>query len=170
MQAILIVDDDCETRDALAGLLTDEGYVVRVASDGADALEQLRAGYVGLVLTDLLMPRMSGWTLLEIMASEGDLAAIPAVVITALSRDRLPGGVVALRKPFAIDALFDVVERALRRTSVSGLCAAPMWIDTESESAVRTRFPQSRSALAKCGGSMLEAGALPSYAYAHRHH
>ena len=59
----LVVDDDPDIREALAGILADEGYQVTACADGAQALAHLGAGSDPpcLILLDLMMPGMSGW-------------------------------------------------------------------------------------------------------------
>jgi CheY-like chemotaxis protein len=113
MKSVLVVDDDLETRDTIAGLLEEEGYVVLVASDGTNALAQLASGDVGLALVDLLMPKMNGWTLLEALAADASFGHVPVVVLTALSKVSLPIGVPVLRKPFEFDTLLELVRQSI---------------------------------------------------------
>ena len=61
---VLLVDDDPLVRKLVSGCLVAAGYVVRVAVDGLDALDKLRAGLPDLIISDLNMPRMSGIELL----------------------------------------------------------------------------------------------------------
>ena len=64
---VLIVDDEKFIRDILADFLGMEGYVVRVAEDGAAALGELQNAHYDMVISDLKMPRMGGIELLEAM-------------------------------------------------------------------------------------------------------
>jgi DNA-binding response OmpR family regulator len=108
---VLVVDDEEDVRAALRDVLTDEGYPVTLAADGAEALAALAdAGEpVGVVLLDLMMPNASGWAVLR-----GLPAARPAViVVTALDPAyvRLPAGVVdrVVRKPFVVEEVLAAV-------------------------------------------------------------
>lgn len=64
---ILIVDDSNLIRRALSGLLVAAGYVVRTAVDGLDAIGKLRQGPPDLIISDLGMPRMSGFEFLAVV-------------------------------------------------------------------------------------------------------
>ena len=80
---VLIVDDDPQERRDLARIVTALGYVAEVACDGEEALEKLGANPVDAIVTDLMMPRMDGYTLLKTLLGRGDLT--PAVVLTGRS-------------------------------------------------------------------------------------
>ena len=64
---ILVVDDDASIREVSAAMLTDEGYQVLTAEDGMQALEALPQFSPNLVITDLRMPRMSGFEFLAVV-------------------------------------------------------------------------------------------------------
>jgi two-component system chemotaxis sensor kinase CheA len=83
---ILVVDDSITTRSLEKSILEAHGYEVRVAVDGVEALEQLRADPANLVITDVMMPRMDGLELLRQMKGDKDLAHIPIIVVTSLER------------------------------------------------------------------------------------
>jgi len=74
---VLVVDDEADLRNGLARLVAGLGAEVETAADGADALERVLAGDVRLVLTDLMMPRMSGAELLaEIKARRPEVEVV----------------------------------------------------------------------------------------------
>jgi CheY-like chemotaxis protein len=81
-QRILIVDGDFQTRAALALALQAAGYTTRVAANGLDALRVLRAWRPDLILLDLLMPGMDGWTFRTRQLLDPRLAGIPVVVLS----------------------------------------------------------------------------------------
>jgi len=83
---ILIADDDEETRNLHAAILDFEGYEVRVAVNGAEALEQLSTGRFRLLLTDRQMPVMDGETLVLALRSAG--MRIPVVMLSGSLADR----------------------------------------------------------------------------------
>ena len=78
---ILVADDDSESREGLRSLLELWGYEVETASDGRAALDRVPKVHPSLVITDVVMPRMSGLELLE--AIRRDLPMLPVIVMTA---------------------------------------------------------------------------------------
>ena len=81
--SILIVEDDDEIRELLAEMLADHGYPVRTAADGAQALALLRqAPAPCLIVLDLMMPKMDGWSLRRTLLEDPTLAGIPVVVLS----------------------------------------------------------------------------------------
>lgn len=92
---ILLVDDDPGIRDAMGMLLTEEGYDTATATDGFDALMQMKLATPDIIVSDLNMPRMSGYEFLSVVRQR--FCSIPVI---AMSGDydsdlRFPGGVVA---------------------------------------------------------------------------
>jgi two-component system, chemotaxis family, sensor kinase CheA len=83
---ILVVDDSLTTRSLEKSILEAHGYDVRVAVDGMQALEELRASGADLVITDVMMPRMDGLELLGRIKADKALAAIPVIMVTSLER------------------------------------------------------------------------------------
>lgn len=79
---VLVVEDDIEIRELLAEMLADAGYRVSVASNGAEALARLAEERPSLVILDLMMPVMDGWTLRARMLSDPSLADIPVIVVS----------------------------------------------------------------------------------------
>src|SRR5580704_10217706 len=78
---VLIVDDEASQRAGLAGMVKAWGMIAETASDGLEALEKLGQMPVDVVLTDLNMPGMDGFELLEKMHASPD--SPPAIVLTA---------------------------------------------------------------------------------------
>jgi two-component system chemotaxis response regulator CheY len=102
---ILLVEDDGAFRDALEEELTVAGYYVVTARDGQEALELLETIiHPGLVLLDLMLPRLNGWEVLDALQSDPRFANLPVAVVTAFS-DRAPAGTVLFRKPLQLDSL-----------------------------------------------------------------
>jgi len=82
--SVLIIDDEAGVVSGLTELLESEGYEVATASDGADALEQLRGGLrPSAILLDLMMPRMDGWDFRHEQMKDEDLKEIPIIILTA---------------------------------------------------------------------------------------
>lgn len=83
---VLVVDDSLTTRSLEKSILEAHGYDVRVAVDGVQALDELRARGADLVITDVMMPRMDGLELLANIKADKSLAAIPVIMVTSLER------------------------------------------------------------------------------------
>ena len=117
MRPILIVEDNDDTRRALAMLLNLEGYAVATAEDGLAGLRALLEQRPSLVLLDLTMPLMDGWEFRAEQRSLPDqsLAAIPVILLTALSdagrHARELGAAGFIQKPVEFAALLDAVRR-----------------------------------------------------------
>ncbi|MEZ6242346.1 MAG: response regulator [Phycisphaerales bacterium] len=84
---ILIVDDSLTTRTLEKSLLETEGFKVRIAVDGVEALETLREAPVDLVISDIEMPRLDGFGLLERIKSDPSLARIPVIIVSSMKRE-----------------------------------------------------------------------------------
>jgi DNA-binding response OmpR family regulator len=113
LRRVLVVDDEPAIRQVMIAALVDEGYHVDEAADGVDALELAMENVYDVILLDLQMPRMDGWTFLQRYSSlDGRHARIAicsakADVDTRVTRS---AAVAFLRKPFAIDDLLACVE------------------------------------------------------------
>jgi two-component system, chemotaxis family, sensor kinase CheA len=83
-RSILVVDDSVTSRSLEKSILEAQGYRVRVAIDGVEALEALRAETVDLIVTDIQMPRLDGFGLLEALKSDSRLKGIPVIVVSSL--------------------------------------------------------------------------------------
>jgi CheY-like chemotaxis protein len=120
MATVLVADDDASVRRVLQRALAREGYEVRCAGDGAEALEFIEADAPDLVVTDINMPDMDGIELLIQVARRGGIKVIaisggglfPAHEL--LEDARLFGAVDILPKPFDIAVLLERVAAALR--------------------------------------------------------
>jgi CheY-like chemotaxis protein len=112
---ILVVDDDEAVRDGTVECLTDEGYDVRAASNGREALELLETLRPELVIIDWRMPVMSGQEFLASLGADASLATIPALILTASQVSEIvASNVTVLQKPVRRKALLDAVRARLR--------------------------------------------------------
>jgi CheY-like chemotaxis protein len=112
MATVLLVDDDSNALDALKELVGQEGYRVRTAADGSDALKSALADPPDVVISDCMMPRMDGLELMRAMRNNRKLADVPLVLVSALVTPPADADVVGfLRKPFAVSQLLDILRR-----------------------------------------------------------
>jgi signal transduction histidine kinase/DNA-binding response OmpR family regulator len=81
---VLVVDDDPRTRQLLARLLGPEGFRVRVAADGDEALAAIARQRPDAVILDLMLPRTDGFGVLEALRDDPATADLPVVVVSAL--------------------------------------------------------------------------------------
>lgn len=109
---ILVVDDEETICETLKDVFEEEGYNVEIATNGVDALALIRSMAVkpGMVILDLLMPRMDGNAVYEALKADPALADIPVVISTS-DPSRAPSGVLIMRKPVDLDLLLDTVRK-----------------------------------------------------------
>jgi CheY-like chemotaxis protein len=129
---ILVVDDNPEVLETIAMLLISAGYVVRVAEDGFAALLQLRKMQPDVMISDLEMPRMSGFELLSVVRRR-----FPQILTLAMSGayagDGLPAGVIAdgfYAKGGHFRKLFGAIERLIAASGSNPHRqeVAPVWV------------------------------------------
>lgn len=113
---ILLVEDDFDVREALAETLREEGYVLDCACDGVEALAYLKGGgSPGLILLDLMMPRMNGTEFRLAQKADPRLRHFPVVLLSADGRmdekARLLQADGAVRKPIDLSELLQTIHR-----------------------------------------------------------
>src|SRR4051812_30817862 len=110
-RGILLVEDEAAIAELLRRVLVRAGYSVRIASDGIQALAALAGDRPALLILDLILPGMSGYTILEHIAQQQ--IAMPIVIITGnpLYHDSLHHAGIRhiLIKPFRIEELLDAL-------------------------------------------------------------
>ncbi len=121
MATILVVDDDADIRLLTKLTLERDGHVVHTAEDGPAALAYVESRRPDVIVLDVMMPEVDGFTVLtRLKASEPSVAGIPVVIVSALSGplDRATGGIEGavryLTKPIDLDQLRDAVTWALQ--------------------------------------------------------
>jgi CheY-like chemotaxis protein len=116
-RGVFVIDDDEGIRIALRVALAEEGYPVEFACNGSEGLAWLRqtGEHPCVILLDLMMPVMDGWSFREEQQKDPDLKDIPVVVMTADGRSRFKADAMdangALAKPVRLAALLEVVTR-----------------------------------------------------------
>lgn len=128
-QKILLIEDDREISSTLVTVLEGAGYRVATASNGVDGQRMVQQDSPALIITDMMMPRMGGFPVLEYLRT---LENPPKVImITANEGGRhkayaeMLGVVDYLRKPFAMDVLLESVRKALTDEESAEEEAAP---------------------------------------------
>ena len=119
---ILIVDDSQDTTWLLKRVLTEEGYAVQVAHDGREGLRQAFDFRPDLVLLDVMMPDMDGWTMLGRLR---EFSEVPVIMLTAVGGEQSmvqgldSGADDYVTKPYGMEELKARVRAVLRRRGVS---------------------------------------------------
>jgi CheY-like chemotaxis protein len=111
ISTVLVVEDEPVIRELMAILLEDEGYAVRQAVDGLQALEVMEQHGIDLVLSDVKMPRLDGASLVHRLRSRGD--ETPVLLMSAVYAEVDLPGVRFLRKPVNCEHLLDIIAAAL---------------------------------------------------------
>jgi CheY-like chemotaxis protein len=108
---ILIVEDNSDVRRLYAIGLNQRGYEVKLAANGAEAVERIESERPDVILLDWLMPLMDGSEVLERLSRQSDLPAIPIIVISgqpAPAQSELDPRIRSwLTKPVSIDELVE---------------------------------------------------------------
>jgi signal transduction histidine kinase len=123
--SLLIVDDNIDNLRSLAAILRLEGYKVRKAISGQVALETVRSHPPNLILLDIKMPQMDGYTVCSILKEDTTTCSIPIIFLSALNEtaDKLKafavGGVDYITKPFQAPEVVARVENQLRLQRLS---------------------------------------------------
>jgi DNA-binding NtrC family response regulator len=117
-EKILLVEDDSITRKSISETLTNEGYEVTEAKDGAEALKLLTRDRFDLVLSDLVLPKVHGLKLVELLRTK--FPGTPTVVMSGyLSRDSgttiLEGWAEFIEKPIDSDVLLAAIKHLLMK-------------------------------------------------------
>jgi len=129
---ILIVDNDPSVRFSLSQILRHAGHSVRTAEDGFQALQEIHGALPDILLSDLNMPRMSGFELLSIVRRR--FPYIYVIGMTGAFVDRLPAGIAAdgfYRKASDITILFQMIRTGIeadRNLVLSCRESAPIWV------------------------------------------
>jgi CheY-like chemotaxis protein len=111
---ILVVDDEPSIRDFLAFVLQDEGFDVHTASNGREALDVAKQSPPDVVLTDLMMPVVDGYELINGLREERiPVRAIIAMSAVSIAGDRGPNADLFISKPFEIEQILTSVQALL---------------------------------------------------------
>ncbi len=127
---VLAVDDSADNRDLLARYLTRKGHTVLLADSGSQALQILDQHPVDLVLLDLIMPGMNGSEVLTRMKANGELRALPVIVI---SGQQDMDDIISCIEAGADDYLFKPFNQVLLQARISAGLERKRWYDREEQ-------------------------------------
>lgn len=117
MKTILVVDDEFGIAEALAALLSDEGFRVITAVNGRQALQKVAEARPDLIILDLMMPVLDGGAVLEALQASEEHKTIPVVLMSGVAENAVkkyaPAYAAFLRKPFTAGVLLREVKRLL---------------------------------------------------------
>lgn len=119
MKTVLVVDDLKAQLNLITGYLEQEGFQVLTAKNGCEALEKATAQSPDLVITDLVMPEMSGLEFCRKLKKDPSTASIPVIACTTKDRDidkkwaKKQGVVAYLVKPFTRDEMINAVKNSV---------------------------------------------------------
>jgi PleD family two-component response regulator len=122
---ILIVDDNPANLDLLSGILSEQGYKVRLIPDGQLALMSVKSTLPDLILLDILMPEMDGYQVCEKLKADERTKDIPVIFVSAVHEvfDKVKafslGGVDYITKPFEAKEVLARIETQLRISRLS---------------------------------------------------
>ncbi|MGL5415613.1 MAG: response regulator transcription factor [Clostridium sp.] len=122
MKKILVVEDDIKIRELIVEFLSAEEYTVKGAKDGLEGYSMFREETFDLIITDIMMPRMDGYALTNLIREESE---IPIIMLTALNdeQDQIKAFDEKvddfISKPFSFILLIKRVEAVLRRCGES---------------------------------------------------
>jgi CheY-like chemotaxis protein len=115
---ILLVEDDADTRFALAMLFELEGFEVSCAGDGQEAYLKARSTQPDLIVTDINMPKVSGLDLIRLIREDGKLGGIPIIAMSAvekqyLNRAKELGASAVCQKPIEFDQFLSLIVKII---------------------------------------------------------
>ena len=119
MKTILVVDDLKAQLNLITGYLEQEGFLVVTAENGSEALAKATAENLDLVITDLVMPEMSGLEFCRKLKKNPQTASIPVIACTTKDRDmdkkwaKKQGVVAYLVKPFTQEEIVSAVKNSV---------------------------------------------------------
>ncbi len=137
---ILLVEDEVNLRELVKARLEQNGYEVAVAGDGYQAIFQARRVKPDLIILDLMIPRLDGYTVCRTLKASSDLAAVPIIMFTARSspddmrRGMDMGADAYVTKPFDPATLIAKIEELLQsRTPVEEPPTSPSELPSDAQ-------------------------------------
>lgn len=178
MKKILVIEDNQEVRENLQEILELSGYTVIIAEDGKEGVEKAMSEKPHLILCDVMMPKLDGFGVLNILSKKSETSSIPFIFLTAKAeksdfrRGMNLGADDYITKPFFKDELLEVLETRLAKTerlqhkfdkTESGLKA---FIDeAKGLEALKNLTIEKKLKLLKKRDLLFEEGEYPRYLY-----
>lgn len=112
---ILVVDDEPEITDIVDTFLSESGYVVNVENNPTLAIQRIKEFKPDLVLLDIMMPQLDGYTICNELKRDPSLSHIPVIFLTGkdrnddMGRSFKVGGDMFIKKPFSCERLLEIV-------------------------------------------------------------
>lgn len=134
MRTILLVEDSKPVRNANERILSKAGYQVLVADDGEEAVHTAQQSIPDVILLDLMLPKMGGQEVLQVLKRSPATAHIPVIVLTSLSQKNeeklrndgaagfLGKGNLINNPELLLSALTEVMEQNFRRQNINTAC------------------------------------------------
>jgi len=125
MSTVLIIEDEYDVRENIKDLLETEEYNVLTATDGMEGYEKAVKNLPDLILSDIRMPNMDGFQLLQMLQREKDTSRIPFIFLTAkmemgdLREGMNSGADDYIMKPFKVKELLNVISLRLRKKEIN---------------------------------------------------
>ena len=119
MKKILLVDDETDLRTVVKMRLEVEGYKVIIGSNGKECLERAQEEMPDLIILDIMMPIMDGYTALKHLKEDQELARIPVIIFSIKEKVKMEGLFITdivedyIEKPFETEDLIVKVKRIL---------------------------------------------------------
>ena len=166
MSKIMVVEDDASLREIYSIRVAAEGYEVVSAGDGEEALAIAVREKPDLILSDIMMPKISGFDMLDILRSTPETAQIKVVMMTALSADdqrqrgeRLGADRYLVKSQVGIEDVINVIHEVLGDKAVSE--AAPQPNEAAPQPAEATTIPQPAEAIPQSAETPIPNPAAP---------
>lgn len=121
MQKILIVEDDLDIQDLLKNFLQEVGYETAIACDGMEAISLFSSAHFDLILLDIMLPKIDGFTVCELIRRQSQ---VPIIMLTALNgeEEQIKGLDLQvddyITKPFSMPILIRKIAAVLRRSTM----------------------------------------------------
>ena len=147
MTKIMVVEDDASLREIYSIRITAEGYEVVSAGDGEEALAVAVREKPDLILSDIMMPKISGFDMLDILRSTPEIAHIKVVMMTALSADdqrqrgeRLGADRYLVKSQVGIEDVINTIHEVLGDKPVAAASSSSEGVNPAGNSATPSTF------------------------------
>lgn len=126
---IVLIEDDREISSTISTVLQNAGYQVQTAPNGIEGRKLIESEKPELVITDMMMPRMGGFPVLEALREMPDRPKVIMITANEGSRHKAYAEMLGvsdyLRKPFAMDVLLETIDRVLKGGTAEGKSETP---------------------------------------------